>query len=126
MSEKPLRLEGYGGGQTERAEQVLLEIWSRRGGCEGLRKHSRHADSGGTRTQGGIAGVAGSLRGAERRTPSFARALETLKRNFASPQHDGPARHAQFLGGSTDGAAQAYATVQEFIQLVNVPENLWG
>ena len=63
-------------------------------------------------------GVAGSVREAERRAPSFTRALDSLRRNFESPAHDGPVRYEQFLGGSPDGAAQAFAAVQEFIQTV--------
>lgn len=68
--------------------------------------------------EGGVAGVADSVREAERQAPSFARALDSLRRNFESPSHDGPVRHAQFIGGSPDGAAQAFAAVREFIQMV--------
>lgn len=66
--------------------------------------------------EGGISNLSTSVRDSERKAPSFARALESLRRNFDSPFHDGPVRHAQFLGGRLDGAAQAFAAVQEFLQ----------
>lgn len=68
--------------------------------------------------EGGVSGVADSVTEAERQAPSFTGALDSLRRNFESPAHDGPVRHAQFLGGSPDGAAQAFAAVREFIQVV--------
>lgn len=70
--------------------------------------------------EGGVARVADSVKEAERGAPSFVRALDSLRRNFESLAHDGPVRHAQFLGGSPDGAAQAFAAVREFIQVLEV------
>lgn len=67
---------------------------------------------------GGVTGVASTVRDSEREAASFARAFDSLRRNFDSPAHDGPVRYAQFLGGSPDGAAQAFAAVREFIQTV--------
>lgn len=69
--------------------------------------------------EGGIARVARTVRDVERNAPSFARALDSLRRNFESPAHDGPVRYAQFLGSSPDGAAKAFATVQEFLQALD-------
>lgn len=69
----------------------------------------QHAES-------GISNLAASVRDSEREAQAFARALESLRRNFDSPTHDGPVRHAQFLGGRPDGTAQAFAAVQEFLQ----------
>jgi len=68
--------------------------------------------------EGGIARTAESVREEERQALSFTRALDSLRRNFASPGHDGPVRHGQFLGGTPDGPAQAFAAVQEFLQLL--------
>lgn len=68
--------------------------------------------------EGGVAGIVASIRDSERQAPSFSRALDSLRRNFESPSHDGPVRHARFLGGNSDGAAQAFAAVQEFIEMV--------
>jgi hypothetical protein len=67
--------------------------------------------------EGGVAGSARSVRESERHAPYFVRALDSLRRNFESPAHDGPVRYANFLGHSPDGAAQAFAAVQEFVQM---------
>jgi len=54
----------------------------------------------------------------EREADSFKKALRLMAEDFASPDHDGPVRYANFCeqGDKTESRNQAFAAVQEFLQ----------
>ena len=59
--------------------------------------------------------VAAMVTSTEYSAAAFTNAIESLRRNFESPAHDGPVRYGRFLGGKPDAAIQAFAAVQEFL-----------
>jgi len=61
------------------------------------------------------AAVAGRVTDYERKSDAFIHALNTLKADFESPSHTGPARYARFLPNEPDAPMQAFAAVQEFL-----------
>lgn len=71
------------------------------------------------RYAGGPARLARSVRIEERESEAFLHALAVLKEDFASPEHDGPARYAQFLPEDSDARVQAYAAAQEFLHTID-------
>jgi hypothetical protein len=64
---------------------------------------------------GNPAELAKQVREEERESEFWPEMLDSLCRNFESPEHKGAVRYASFLGNVTE-AAQAFAAVQGFLQ----------
>ena len=65
----------------------------------------------------GVESVAQEMLPTDLNEKSFKVAMDILRNRYASPEHDGPRAYARFLQQPQE-AANAFATVQQFIQII--------